>query len=48
MEKGVFRPLIFKAFPLENASEAHRLMELGIGAGKMVVEIEKTGHPPEN
>lgn len=40
LESGKVKPIIFKAFPLEQASEAHRLMEASNHIGKIVLEIQ--------
>jgi len=40
VETGAFRPVIHQAFPLSQASEAHRLMESGNFTGKLVLTIE--------
>lgn len=37
IEKGAFRPVIDKTFPLESADDAHRRMELGTHIGKIVL-----------
>lgn len=38
MESGAIRPVIFRSFPLEQAAEAHRLMESSAHVGKLVLE----------
>jgi NADPH:quinone reductase len=42
-ESGKIRPLIDRTFPLEQASEAHRLMEASGHIGKIVLRIEGSG-----
>ena len=37
LEKGLFRPVIYKKFPLADASGAHALMERGEGIGKIIL-----------
>jgi NADPH2:quinone reductase len=37
---GQIRPIIDRAFPLEQAAEAHRLMESGLHTGKIILEVE--------
>lgn len=39
VEAGRIKPQIFKTFPLENASEAHRLMESSQHIGKIVLTV---------
>jgi NADPH2:quinone reductase len=39
-ESGKIRPPIHRTFPLEQASEAHRLMEASGHIGKIVLSIE--------
>ena len=38
LEKGIVRPIIHKVFPLENAKEAHILMESSKHIGKILLE----------
>jgi putative PIG3 family NAD(P)H quinone oxidoreductase len=40
LEKGQFKPVIYKTFPLQNAAEAHRLMETSEHIGKIVLVRE--------
>lgn len=40
INSGMFRPVIFKTFPLEEASQAHELMESGVHIGKIVLVNE--------
>ena len=40
LEKGQFKPIIFKTFPLEKAAEAHRLMESSEHIGKIILVCE--------
>ena len=40
IESGKFKPVIYKTFPLEEASAAHRLMESSEHIGKIVLEIK--------
>jgi NADPH:quinone reductase len=37
---GQIRPIINRAFPLEQAAEAHRWMETGLHTGKIILEVE--------
>ncbi|KEY58072.1 NAD(P)H-quinone oxidoreductase [Serratia sp. DD3] len=39
LERGVLKPQIFKTFPLEQASQAHALMESSAHIGKIVLTI---------
>jgi NADPH2:quinone reductase len=39
IEAGKIRPVIYKAFPLEQAAEAHRLMESSVHIGKIVLTL---------
>jgi NADPH2:quinone reductase len=39
IESGKVRPVIFKTFPLAEASEAHRLMESSDHIGKIVLTV---------
>jgi len=39
LEAGMVKPIIYKVFPLADASEAHRLMEAGTHIGKIVLSI---------
>jgi NADPH:quinone reductase-like Zn-dependent oxidoreductase len=39
MERGCFRPVVDRVFPLEEIQDAHRLLESGGQAGKVVVKI---------
>jgi NADPH2:quinone reductase len=38
LEAGTVKPIIYKVFPLAQASEAHRLMEAGTHIGKLVLD----------
>ena len=40
IETGVFVPILYKTFPLEEAAEAHRLMESSEHIGKIVLSVE--------
>lgn len=40
IEAGTFEPILYKTFPLEEAAEAHRLMESSKHIGKIVLRIE--------
>jgi NADPH2:quinone reductase len=39
IEAGKIKPEIYKTFPLEQASEAHRLMETSQHIGKLVLTV---------
>jgi NADPH2:quinone reductase len=39
IEAGRIKPVIYKTFPLAQASEAHRLMESSQHIGKIVLEV---------
>lgn len=39
LEKGKFKPVLYKTFPLGNAAQAHTLMESSEHIGKIVLEI---------
>ena len=39
LESKIIEPLIFRSFPLENAAEAHRLMESSQHIGKIVLDV---------
>ena len=39
LERGAVRPVVFATFPLERASDAHRLMESGTHIGKIVLTL---------
>ncbi len=39
IEAGTIKPVVFKTFPLAEASEAHRLMESGTHIGKIVLTV---------
>ena len=41
LEQGVVAPIIHETFPLEKASEAHRLMESSTHIGKIVLDISR-------
>lgn len=41
LEKGHFKPVIFKEFPLEDAAKAHELMESSNHIGKIILINEK-------
>ena len=38
-ESGAIKPVVFKTFPLDQAADAHRLMESSTHVGKIVLEI---------
>jgi putative PIG3 family NAD(P)H quinone oxidoreductase len=42
LEQGVVMPVIHETFPLERASDAHRLMESSTHIGKIVLDIPRT------
>jgi NADPH2:quinone reductase len=39
IEAGQIRPVIFRTFPLQQAAQAHALMEAGLHVGKIVLEV---------
>ena len=39
IEAGRIKPVIYKTFPLAQASEAHRLMETSTHIGKIVLSV---------
>ncbi|PVZ82555.1 zinc-binding dehydrogenase [Serratia sp. S1B] len=39
LERGAFKPQIFKTFPLEQASQAHTLMESSAHIGKIILTV---------
>jgi NADPH:quinone reductase len=39
LERGIVRPVIYETFPLENASQAHELMESSRHIGKIVLRV---------
>lgn len=39
LEAGTVKPIVYKVFPLAQASEAHRLMEAGTHIGKLVLRL---------
>jgi NADPH:quinone reductase-like Zn-dependent oxidoreductase len=39
LESGRVRPVLFKTFALDDAAEAHRLMESGVHIGKIVLIV---------
>ncbi len=39
LESGAVKPVVFRAFPLAEAAEAHRLMESSTHVGKIVLEV---------
>lgn len=39
IEAGTFEPILYKTFPLEEAAEAHRLMESSEHIGKIVLKV---------
>jgi NADPH:quinone reductase len=41
LEKGAVKPVIHATFPLEQAREAHELMESSAHQGKIMLEIRK-------
>jgi NADPH:quinone reductase len=43
LESGKVRPLIYRTFRLEQAAEAHRLMEASGHIGKIVLNVEGSG-----
>lgn len=40
IEAGTFEPILYKTFPLEEAAEAHRLMESSEHIGKIVLRVD--------
>lgn len=47
VEKGQLRPHVESVLPLEQAAEAHRLIEQGRTTGKIVLSVSEPGHMPE-
>ena len=43
LEAGVIKPVIYKTFPLEQAAQAHTLMESSSHVGKIVLEVISAG-----
>ncbi|HEY9078975.1 MAG TPA: NAD(P)H-quinone oxidoreductase [Magnetovibrio sp.] len=43
LESGAIKPVVHRTFALENASEAHRLMESSAHIGKIVLTTDETG-----
>jgi NADPH:quinone reductase len=41
LEAGKVKPVVFQTFPLENADEAHRLMESSSHIGKLVLQVNQ-------
>jgi NADPH:quinone reductase-like Zn-dependent oxidoreductase len=41
LEQGVVTPVIHETFPLEQASEAHRLMETSSHIGKIILDVRR-------
>ena len=41
IEAGTVKPMIHATFPLEQAAEAHRLMESSAHVGKIVLTVEQ-------
>jgi NADPH2:quinone reductase len=39
LEQGKIKPVIYKSFPLEQAAEAHALMESSTHVGKIVLQV---------
>ncbi len=39
LESGAIKPVVFRTFPLEQAADAHRLMESGTHIGKIVLTV---------
>ena len=46
IESGKIRPVIYRTFALEEASQAHALMESGAHIGKIMLDVE--GRPPHD
>ena len=42
IEKGTVKPIIHKVFALEQASDAHRMMEAGTHIGKLVLDLRRS------
>jgi NADPH2:quinone reductase len=40
LESGKIKPVIYKVFPLEEAAEAHKLMESSTHVGKIVLKLK--------
>jgi NADPH2:quinone reductase len=45
LESGAVAPVIYATFPLEHASDAHRLMESSEHIGKIVLTLLESGQP---
>jgi NADPH2:quinone reductase len=45
---GQLRPIIDRAFPLEQAAEAHRWMETGLHTGKIILQMNEAANPDES
>ena len=44
LEAGAIKPVIYKTFPLEQAAQAHTLMESSTHVGKIVLEVVSAGN----
>jgi NADPH2:quinone reductase len=42
LERGAVKPIVYKVFPLVQASEAHRLMESSEHIGKIVLSVQSS------
>jgi NADPH2:quinone reductase len=42
IETGAIRPVIYRVFPLEQAAQAHALMESGAHVGKIMLSVAPT------
>jgi NADPH2:quinone reductase len=40
LESGRIKPVIYKTFPLEQASAAHALMESSMHVGKIMLKVQ--------
>jgi NADPH2:quinone reductase len=45
IEAGKIRPVIHQVFPLEQAAQAHALMESSTHVGKIMLDVASAGPP---